>query len=143
MRYLFLLLLIFVQVFCADFKRDRASKVVIDLENKLMWIDNINVAKLKKTHEEATKYCDTLNYAGYNNWRIPEIEEYKLIVDKTNEINYINRAFRFNVPAGYWARRAHWRTLWFYADYMFFVSGTAYFDSRHKAKYVRCVRDIK
>ncbi len=108
-----------------------------------MWIDNVTVIKLTKTHEDATKYCETLSYSGYDNWRVPEIEEFKLIVDKKNERNYINRAFRFNVPDGYWARKAHWRTFWFYADYMHFVSGTPYYDSRHKTKYVRCVRDIQ
>jgi hypothetical protein len=72
---------------------------------------------------------------------LPKIEEYELIVDKKNIKNYINKSFKFNIPDGYWAQKAHWRTLWFYADYMHFISGTAYFDSRHKKKYVRCVRN--
>lgn len=143
MRYLFLMFFIISLSFSSDFRRDTSSKVVVDSANKLMWIDNVTVIKLTKTHEDATKYCETLSYAGYANWRVPEIEEFKLIVDKKNERNYINRAFRFNVPDGYWARKAHWRTFWFYADYMHFVSGTPYYDSRHKTKYVRCVRDIQ
>ena len=84
-----------------------------------MWTDSVSNIKLRKTHEEATEHCESLSFAGYSNWRLPEIEEYELIVDKSNERTYINRAFRFNLPEGYWARKAHWRTLWFYADYMF------------------------
>ena len=141
MKYLFLIMLIFS--FSFSFQRDSSRKVVVDTTNKLMWIDDVSVIKMLKTHEDATTYCDTLSFSGYSNWRIPEIEEFELIVDKKNERNYINRSFKFNVPDGYWARRAHWRTFWFYADYMHFVSGTPYFDSRHKTKYVRCVRDIK
>ena len=143
MRYLFLIFFIISLSFSSDFRRDASSKVVVDSANKLMWIDNVTVIKLTKTHEDATKYCETLSYAGYANWRVPEIEEFKLIVDKKNERNYINRAFRFNVPDGYWARKAHWRTFWFYADYMHFISGTAYFDSRFKEKFVRCLREIE
>ena len=143
MRYLFLILIFFGLAFSADFKRDGSAKVVIDSKNRLMWIDNISVVKTKKNHQDAQKYCDTLDYSGYSNWRLPNIEEFELIVDKKNERNYINRAFRFNVPDGYWASKAHWRTFWYYADYMFFVSGTPYYDSRHKLKYVRCVRDIR
>lgn len=108
-----------------------------------MWVDDTSVIKLKKTHEDATAYCEDLIFAGYSNWRVPEIEEFVTIVNKNNYKNYINRVFKYNVPDGYWARKAHWRTLWFYADYMHFISGTPYYDSRHKTKYVRCVRYIK
>lgn len=142
MRYLLLIMLIFSFSF-SSIKRDNSRNVVIDLDSKLMWIDDVSNIKLRLTHEEATAYCETLSFGGYTNWRIPEIEEYETIVDKRNERTYINRSFRFNLPEGYWARKAHWRTLWFYADYMFFVSGTPYYDSRHKTKLFRCVRDIK
>ncbi len=143
MKYLFLMFLIFSLTLQADFRRDRLLKVVIDNKNKLMWMDDISVIKTLKTHEDAITYCEELSFAGFRNWRIPEIKEFALIVDKKNERNYIDKAFKFNAPDGYWARKAHWRTFWFYADYMFFISGTPYFDSRHKKKYVRCVRDMK
>ncbi len=142
MRILFLIVL-FLSFLDARIYRQSSRQVVVDTKNKLMWIDSKSVLKTIKTHEEALKYCEDLNFASYSNWRLPTIEEYKIIVDKKNEKNYINKAFKFNVPDGYWAFRAHWRTLWFYADYMHFISGTAYFDSRHKKKYVRCVRTMK
>ncbi|RXJ67951.1 hypothetical protein CRV08_09075 [Halarcobacter ebronensis] len=143
MRYLLLFFLLFAFSFSLDLKRDRTLKVVIDSANKLMWMDDPSVLKVNKSHEDAIDYCDDLNFAGYENWRLPKIEEYELIVDKNNPQSYINRAFRYNKKDGYWARKAHWRTFWFYADYMYFVSGTPYYDSRHKLKYVRCVRDTK
>ncbi|TLP39521.1 DUF1566 domain-containing protein [Arcobacter arenosus] len=142
MRYLFLVLLLISFSFSNDFRRDGIRKVVVDSTAKLMWIDNFSNVKNRLNHSDATDYCESLSYAGYDNWRLPTIEEFELIVDKTNERSYINRAFKFNMPVGYWASKAHWRTFWFYADYMFFVSGTPYYDSRHKKKFVRCVRDI-
>ncbi|KAB7885219.1 Lcl C-terminal domain-containing protein [Poseidonibacter ostreae] len=140
MKYL-VLILVFVSLLDAQIYRKK-SQIVVDTKEKLMWVDDISVVKILKTHEEAIPYCEALEFAGYSDWRIPKIEEFKTIVDKKNFKNYINRAFKYNVPDGYWAERSHWRTLWFYADYMHFVSGTEYFDSRHKNKYVRCVRDI-
>lgn len=141
MRFLLLFLLFVSLSFSANLKRNSSSNVVVDSDNKLMWMDDISNVKVRKIHEEATEYCETLSFAGYTNWRIPKIEEFELIVDKSNERSYINRAFKYNMPVGYWAEKAHWRTFWFYADYMFFVSGTPYYDSRHKMKFVRCVRD--
>lgn len=143
MKYLILIILLLNFSLANDFRRDSALKVVVDTTAKLMWMDDFSNVKIRKNHEEATKYCDTLDFAGYSNWRLPTIEEYEMIVDKSNDKSYINRVFKYNLPAGYWASKAHWRTFWYYADYMFFVSGTPYYDSRHKEKFFRCVRDIR
>uniref|UniRef100_UPI0040478F16 Lcl C-terminal domain-containing protein n=1 Tax=Aliarcobacter sp. TaxID=2321116 RepID=UPI0040478F16 len=140
MKYLFIIL-IFFSLIEAKIYRDGSKNIVIDNEAKLMWVDDVSVIKILHEHEDAINYCENLSYLGLTNWRLPNIEEFELVVDKKNTKNYINRAFKYNVPDGYWAYKAHWRTLWFYADYMHFVSGTAYFDSRHKKKYIRCVRN--
>lgn len=140
MKYLFVILIIF-SFLDAKINRDSQKEVVIDDVAKLMWLDNISVIKTLKNHENAAKYCKEITHLGFNNWRLPKVEEYELIVDKTNTKTYINRAFKYNVLDGYWAAKAHWRTLWYYADYMHFISGTPYYDNRIKKKYVRCVRD--
>lgn len=142
MRSLIFILLAVVSLF-ANMQRNNKTEVVFDTQNNLMWQDDISVIKVKRSHKEAPSYCESLNHAGHSNWRIPTIEEFALIVDKKNEKNYIKKAFMYNVPTGYWAKRAHWRTFWYYADYMNFISGTPYFDSRFKLKYIRCVRDTK
>jgi hypothetical protein len=140
MKYL-LLLMAFLSFLDARIYRDSTREVVIDDKSKLMWQDDISVINTLKEHDTAETYCKNLQYIGLTNWRLPKIEEFELIVDKKNTKNYINKAFKYNVPDGYWASKAHWRTLWFYADYMHFISGTAYYDSRHKEKYIRCVRN--
>ena len=140
MKYLFVLLMFF-SLLDAKIYRDSDKQVVIDDVAKLMWNDSISVVKTLKNHEDAKSFCNEMNHAGFNDWRLPKIDEFELIVDKTNTKTYINRAFKYNVPDGYWAEKAHWRTLWYYADYMHFISGTPYYDNRIKTKYVRCVRD--
>ena len=140
MKY-FVLLFLFVSLLDARIYRKNNIQVVIDDTNNFMWVDDKSVVKIKKTHEDAIPYCQNLKHAGYTNWRIPKLKEFETIVDKQNFKNYINKVFKYNVPDGYWAEKSHWRTFWFYADYMHFVSGTGYFDSRHKTKYIRCIRD--
>jgi hypothetical protein len=143
MRYL-IFLLFFVSFSMATLlHRDSMSEVVKDHTTHLMWVDDSSSVSLQLTHKEALQYCEKLSHAGYTNWRLPEIEEFKSIVDKLNRKTYINKAFKYSVPSGYWAYEAHFRTFWYYADYMNFISGTAYFDNRNVNKYVRCVRDIK
>ena len=140
MKYLFLLIAI-ISFSDARIYRDNSREVVIDSDSKMMWQDDVSVVKVLLSHEEADSYCKKLAYRSFNDWRLPAIEEFELIVDKENIKNYINNAFKYNVPDGYWAFKAHWRTLWFNADYMHFVSGTPYFDNRKKKKYVRCVKN--
>ncbi len=143
MRVLIITVLIFSFSFSQELIRDSKNQVVKDNQNSLMWVDDESVIKNLMSHKEALSYCEALQYAGYANWRVPSIEEYELIVDKKNTKNYINKAFKYNDKYGYWASKAHFRTLWFYADYMNFISGTKYFDNRKVNKYVRCVRDMK
>ena len=140
MKYLFFLFILYTFV-DARIYRDNSKEIVIDDKAKLMWIDDVSVIKVLKNHEDAEKYCKDLKYKEFTLWRLATIEEFELIVDKKNTKNYVNKAFKYNVPDGYWASTAHWRTLWYNADYMHFVSGTPYFDNRKTKKYVRCVRN--
>ena len=142
MKYLVLLLITTV-LYAGNLTRNRASEVVVDHETKLMWMDNKDTVSVQMSHKKAVPYCEKISFAGYSDWRLPTIEEFATIVDKKNHPLYINKVFRYNVPTGYWALKAHVRTFWFYADYMNFVSGTKYFDNRNKDKFIRCVRDTQ
>ena len=143
MKYLVIILIFSLSLFSASFQRDKGRELVLDTQNNLMWVDDDSSQSLYLTHEEAQDYCSSLKHAGYENWRLATIKEFEFIVDKKNHPNYINKIFKFAKNSGYWASKAHWRTLWFYADYMHFVSGTPYFDNRKKKKLVRCIRDTR
>ena len=140
MKYL-LLLLVFLSFLDAKIYRDSSIEVVLDDDAKLMWVDDPSVIKNLMNHFEAEKYCNNLTLFGFSDWRLAYIDEFEKIVYKKNVKTNINFAFKYNVPDGYWASTAQWRTLWHNADYMHFVSGTAYYDNRKTKKYVRCVRN--
>lgn len=142
MRAIFFLLGCVGFLMGASLSRDGSSEVVTDRENKLVWQDNSAVIEVQLSQPEAMEYCKNLRLEGRNTWRLPTPEEFTTIVDKKNTLNYIAKAFKYNAPDGYWSDYVHWRTLWFYADYMHFISGTLYYDNKLKKKYVRCVRDF-
>ncbi|MFA7082978.1 MAG: DUF1566 domain-containing protein [Arcobacteraceae bacterium] len=143
MNYVLCILLLITSLSAQILQRDARQEIVRDHKNNLMWVDNESTITLQMTHKEALVYCEKLVHGGYSTWRVPTIEEFKTIVDKLNRKTHINKAFKYRIDSGYWAYKAHIRTFWYYADYMNFISGTAYFDNRKVNKYVRCVRDIK
>lgn len=143
MRALIIMLLTIAFLNAASIQRDHNRDVVMDYDNNLMWMDTKDTISKKLSHKEAEPYCESLSLAGYSNWRLPTIDEFQTVVDKTNKKTFIAREFRYNKPEGFWALHAHVRTFWFYADYMNFVSGTPYFDNRNVYKFVRCVRTMR
>lgn len=143
MKYIMCILFFFSFSFSELLTRDSSSEVVKDYINNLMWTDNESSSSLQLNHKEALAHCENLTHAGYSNWRLPDIKEFQTVVDKTNRKTYINVAFKNSMKSGYWAYQAHFRTFWYYADYMNFISGTPYFDNRNVTKYVRCVRNMK
>lgn len=140
MKYLVFIFFL-VSILNGEIYRNSPQQIVVDEENRLVWQDTKDTIQNKKKQKDALEYCENLNFASYSNWRLPTSKEYKTIVDKKNFKTNINSAFKYNLRDSYWSSTTHWRTFWFYADYMFFVSGTVYYDNREKKKYVRCIRD--
>ena len=68
------------------------DKTWIDPDTGLMW--QVNISKKKYNWNEAKKYCSNLNYAGYSDWKLPNIDELKSILsDKKNKGFYIKPIF--------------------------------------------------
>ncbi|MEA3289533.1 MAG: DUF1566 domain-containing protein [Campylobacterota bacterium] len=140
----FLIVLLFCTVSLFGTSLTKSGDYVIDKENKLMWQDTKdNVFKIV-SHITAPEYCEKLTLGGFNNWRVPKVKEYELIIDKTRDIELkIDKAFKYTLPVGYWAKDRTWRTLGKWGYYVYFKSGAVYYENRTYPKLVRCVRDFK
>lgn len=62
-----------------EIKTLEGKNVVEDLNTKLMWQQEIPEGLY--LWEDASKYCEDLNYAGFDDWRLPRPEELLSIVD--------------------------------------------------------------
>lgn len=141
-----LTLLCFLSLVLFASKLTRSGNYIIDDQNKLMWQDSLENVKILLTQEHSVEYCKKLNFGGFSDWRLPNIEEYTTIIDKKRITSQpqINKAFKYIKQDDYWASDRTWiRNFGLYGYYVFFKSGTVYYQNRTYPKYVRCVRSLK
>lgn len=142
MRYIYLFIFITIQLFSANLIK--SGDTVVDQEHNLIWQDHKENTIFRLNQDHAMQYCKKLTQNGSSNWRLPTVKEYQYIIDKTRKDEImINKKFNHIVQDGYWTQDRTWRTLGRYGYYIYFKSGTAYYENRTYAKYVRCVRDIR
>lgn len=125
-----------------QFVRDDSKEVVIDTKRKLMWQDDIEAQRVRKDWQGAIEYCKNLNFAGFDDWRLPSRMELLSITDKTKVNPAMQDGFK-NVVSGF-----YWSSSPFVVDLSFvwgvsFIHGFGYNGSKGDSYYVRCVRDSK
>ena len=107
--------------------REAGGEVVLDLDTALMWQKAHHSSQ--QTWDEATAYCETLQYTGYGDWRLPDREELRTLVGS---------GFEGIPPTEFWTVETDWQAgcAW----YVHFRSGTVGCDDRSLTFDTRCVR---
>ncbi|WP_148784192.1 DUF1566 domain-containing protein [Campylobacter concisus] len=132
----------------AGFSRDNRREVVKDDIYKLMWQDGEDI--YQGTYDEAVKYCENLNFAGYDDWRLPTINELLSITDDSRYNPAINKAFK-NVAyetndkgeksySWYWSSTKS-ASVSSGAWIVYFRGGNDNWGGVSSRSFVRCVRD--
>jgi len=65
----------------ADFIKN--GDIVTDTVTNLQWQDNADAKNIKKSWLGAINYCENLTLAGHSDWRLPNINELKSIIDRS------------------------------------------------------------
>lgn len=90
--------------------------------------------------EEAVNYCETLNYGGYEDWRLPEINELETLPDYGKQSPSIDiNVFPSTQSDFYWSKNENVNKLtegWVTS----FEYGWGYLRNKTSAYYARCVR---
>ncbi len=91
--------------------------------------------------EQAKKFCYDLEFGGYRDWRLPELDELLTLVDNANSYPAIDPVFKCE-GSYYWSATPSSEE-----DnavmYVHFNFGTDHWMPKDKKAFVRCVRRIK
>lgn len=142
MRYI----IIFVFFLTSSYAKDifKYGDFVVDNIHNLYWQDTQENTTLLKTHQGAIKYCEELSLAGFDDWYLPTVEQYKFIIDKSKkDIPKIDSSFVYIVNDDYWTKDSRWQNFYRYGYYVLFKSGNIYYQNKKYPKYVRCIRENK
>jgi len=142
MKIIFTLFFIFSSLFAAT-KVYRQGNFVFDKKHNLLWQDTKENIRVLKSQAGATEYCEKLVLGRFSDWRLPSRDEYLTIIDKTriDEEMTIHKAFKYNLSDHYWTSDRTWRNFYRWGYYIYFKSGTFYYENKNYPKYVRCVHD--
>jgi hypothetical protein len=150
MRKIFLMLLLMV---VANANITKSGDIITDSDTGLMWQDDIAVESNNTDWNGAIDYCESLELDGYSNWRLPNINELRSIVDiyKTDidmTLSRIKDGFeniKIHAPHGeagdYWSSSSYASSI-DYAWDVDFRRGYSDYHSKNNSSglYVRCVR---
>jgi hypothetical protein len=134
MKKYILSLLLLVSLVNADFIRDDKKEVVIDSSTDFMWQDdNRTIGDNKKKWVDAINFCETLNFASYNDWHLPNINELFMLARsiKSNTFRYMT--------SNYWSSTTFENKIG-QAWYIYFYNSTDIAKLKTESTNVRCVR---
>jgi len=122
----------------STYVRDETLQTVYDEQTKLTWQDNtVQVA----SWSGAVAYCETLDFAEAQDWRLPNVNELLSIVDLTKNHPAIDgTAFSITSSQYYWASTSSVYPDTGYAWRVSFDNGYTSYWGKGSYWYVRCVR---
>ncbi len=145
----------------AEFIRDDDKQVVVDTTRNLMWQDEPYTKSEREAYRQnidngkvqvweagffsvekypAKAYCKNLNFAGYDDWNLPLLDELYTIVDKSNNPT-IASGFK-NVVSDYYYATGAEESDTENRRFMDF-SGKYNGSAGEHSRYIRCVRDTQ
>jgi hypothetical protein len=123
----------------AEFLRDDSKNIVLDSSNGLIWQDDTEVKTTKMTWAVALTYCEGLSAGGYDDWRLPNQNELRSIIDKSRVSPSLSPKF-VNFASNYFWSSTTYAGSTDGAWGVDFDDGYDYAYYKTSSFYVRCVR---
>ncbi len=136
----FIFFIVSVNLLFGEFIRDNALEIVTDTKSNLLWQDDISVMFDNDKWIKADDYCNELEFGGYFDWRLPNIEEL-LSITNSSQTPSINSNFKHIEPTNYWSSTKLYDDD--DEDYIYnvnFANATYKLDKKEKSYHIRCVR---
>ena len=119
----------------ADFTKE--GDIVTDSVTKLEWQDDAITDEME--WQEAIEYCEGLELEEHTDWRLPNINELKTIIDRSRYNPAIVSAFEQTSSNYYWSSTTY-ENYHEHAWNVYFFYGSVGYYSKDGDRYVRCVR---
>ena len=118
-----------------------SADTFLDEKTGLMWQDNSDAKYIKKDWDGAMIFCNQLQLAGHDDWRLPSVKVLKQLVSADPRDGGIKKGFKNLGGSGYyWSRDVHESSDEF-AWMMNFKRGYEYSNYKTYERHIRCVRD--
>ncbi len=119
----------------ADFTK--SGDIVTDSTTNLQWQDDAIGSQM--AWEVAITYCEALELDTLDDWRLPNINELKSIIDRSNLDPAIVDGFDYTSSDYYWSSTTHegYKNNAWSAN---FNSGNTIYGTKGNSFFVRCVR---
>jgi len=129
---------------------DNGDGTITDKVSKLMWVKDPSQISgglwgtlgvpATMTWADAIANCEALDYAGYQDWRMPNITELESIVDYGRYFPAINTVYFPNTSINYYWSSSTVVYLTTYAWIVYSYNGYTYYTGKTNLRYVRPVR---
>jgi len=129
--------------FTNSFIRDNNNQIIIDTKTSLIWQDTITFPLSvwsNAIRSDVYEGCESLSLGGYSNWRLPNINELKSIIDYSQRDPNINSIFVNNLNVKTWSSTTNSNES--HAWYIDFLNGEMKsIEKINSNLYSRCVKD--
>lgn len=115
-------------------KKIFGKTVVIDTKTNLVWAKEYSTGKSWK---DALKYCEDSVYAGFSDWRLPNVNELKSLLNYSS--GYPSSGFPEMPSQSFWASTSYLG----YSEYAWYVNfnyGEVYYHTKKNIYHTRCLR---
>jgi len=136
MKKIFLIMMAMSLVVNADFSK--SGDIVTDSYSNLEWQDTDDIGTVS-SWQGAIDRCEGLTLEMHTDWHLPNINELRSIVDRTQSNPVTVGGFTNTSSNNYWSSSSHILTstkAWFIS----FNDGTVSYVLKSDSAYVRCVR---
>ncbi len=141
MRTILLIMIGLSAFLSADFIK--SGDVVTDRETGLQWQDNNETNSIGHNWQESIDYCESLTLDTHDDWRLPNINELRTLIDRSKMFPVIKGVFEYIGTSNfyrYWSSTSvvgNEDNVWLVG----FDSGDVFGQDKNDNYYVRCVRD--
>lgn len=137
---LFIFLVAAMSLFGAEFTPNTYMHVVSQPSKNLIWQDDASSSERKMSYKSAMAYCETLDYIGMTNWRIPTAKELYSTINP-NRTPSINSAFSHTASECYWTLSNNMKGHVGMIDFSNGMKKSA--NGFEQYCHIRCVSDLK